>query len=93
MEMTNDVKIVRLVSGEELIGKFDEDLKIISNPVVMIPTDKGVGFGRWIPYSEEREYQLKEAHIIVVCTPSTLILNEYNRAFGSGVLVPNTTIQ
>ena len=91
--MDDDVKIVRLVSGEELIGKFDKDSKVISSPVIMIPTDKGVGFGRWIPYSEEREYQLKEAHIIVVCTPSTLILNEYNRAFGSGVLVPNTTIQ
>ena len=91
--MIDDVKIVRLVSGEELIGKFNEDSKIISEPVVMIPTDKGVGFGRWIPYSEESEYILKEAHIIVVCTPSTLILNEYNRVFGSGVLVPNTTIQ
>ena len=33
------VKIVRLFSGEELIGEFDEEKHIIKNPVVMVPVN------------------------------------------------------
>ena len=83
------VKIVRLFSGEELIGEFDEEKHIIKNPVVMVPVNnEKIAFQPWIPYSEDKEFQLKEKQVSVIATPSKTIVNEYNRAFGSGIVMP-----
>ena len=88
-----NVKIVRLISGEELIGDWDEEKKIIINPVVMFPIAKAqLGFQPWIPYAEEEEVPLKEQHIVVVLTPDTKLQNEYSRVYGSGLIVPEENI-
>ena len=85
-----NVKIVKMISGEELIGEFDEKTNVIKNPVVMIPVNKEqIGFQPWMPYSEDKEYKLKEEAIHVIANPSTTIINEYSRMFGSGIVVPN----
>ncbi len=82
------VKIVRLFSGEELIGEFDEEKHTIKNPVVMVPVNnEKIAFQPWIPYSEDKEFQLKEKQVSVIATPSKTIVNEYNRAFGSGIVM------
>ena len=88
-----NIKIVRIVSGEELIGDWNKETNTITNPVVMIPIAKDqLGFQPWIPYSEEEEMTFKEQHIVVVLTPDTKLQNEYNRVFGSGLLVPEDKI-
>ena len=85
-----NVKIIRLVSTEELIGDWDEETKTVTNPVVMIPVAKDqLGFQPWIPYAEDDEVQLKEEHIVVVLTPDKKLQNEYNRVFGSGLVLPS----
>ena len=84
-----NVKIVKFVSGEEIIGEWFEETNLIKNPVVMIPVDKNkIAFQPWLPYAEDKEYKLKEAQIHVVANPSATIVNEYNRMFGSGIVVP-----
>ena len=35
-----NIKVVRLVSGEELIGGWNEEKNIITNPVIMVPIAK-----------------------------------------------------
>ena len=88
-----NIKIVRIVSGEELIGDWNRETNTITNPVVMIPIAKDqLGFQPWIPYSEEEEMTFKEQHIVVVLTPDNKLQNEYNRVFGSGLLVPEENI-
>ena len=88
-----NIKIIRLISGEELIGGWNEEKNIITNPVIMVPIAKDqLGFQPWIPYSEEEEMTFKEQHIVVVLTPDTKLQNEYNRVFGSGLLVPEEKI-
>ena len=83
------VKIVKLLSGEELIGEFDEGTYTIKNPVVMIPVDnQKIAFSPWMAYSEDKEFKLKEEQVSVIATPSKTITNEYNRAFGSGIVMP-----
>ena len=87
-----NVKIVKMISGEELIGEFDEETNVIKNPVVMIPVSKEkIAFQPWLPYAEDKEYKLKESQISIVATPSATIMNEYNRVFGSGIVVPEDT--
>ena len=88
-----NIKIVRIVSGEELIGDWNDETKTITQPVVMVPLGKDqLGFQPWIPYSEEEEMTFKEQHIVVVLTPDNKLQNEYNRVFGSGLLVPEEKI-
>ena len=85
-----NIKSVRLVSGEELIGDWNEETKIITNPVIMLPVGKDqLGFSPWIPYVEEEEVPLKEQHIVTVLTPDKKLQNEYNRVYGSGLIVPD----
>tara|TARA_B110000467_G_scaffold91774_1_gene82886 strand:- start:1568 stop:1849 length:282 start_codon:yes stop_codon:yes gene_type:complete len=84
------VKIIKMVGGEELIGEFDEDTNVITNPVVMIPVSKEqIAFQPWMPYSEDKEYKLKEVQIHVIANPSSVIVNEYSRMYGSGIVVPS----
>ena len=55
----------------------------------MIPvSDKSIGFGPWMPYSEDKSFILKEEHIQIIATPSKVITNEYSKAFGSGIVIP-----
>ena len=85
-----NIKIVKLFNGEELIGEYDEKTNVIKNPVIMIPVNKEqIAFQPWLPYAEDKEYQLNETMIIITATPSSTILNEYNRVFGSGIVVPS----
>lgn len=84
-----NIKIVKFVSGEELIGEYDETTTTIKNPVVMIPVNQEkIAFQPWVPYSEDKEFKLKESMILVVANPSKLITNEFNRVYGSGIVVP-----
>ena len=88
-----NIKVIRLVSGEELIGEWNEEKTIINNPVIMVPIAKDqLGFQPWIPYSEEEDIQLKEQHIMTVLTPDAKLQNEYNRVYGSGLVVPEENI-
>ena len=88
-----NIKIIRIISGEELIGDWNEETKTITSPVVMVPLGKDqLGFQPWIPYSEDEEITFKEQHIVVVLTPDTKLQNEYNRVYGSGLLVPDENI-
>ena len=88
-----NVKIIRLISGEELIGDWNKETNTVTNPVIMIPVAKDqLGFQPWIPYSEEEAMTFKEQHIVVVVTPDTKLQNEYSRVYGSGLLVPEENI-
>lgn len=85
-----NIKIVKLFNGEELIGEYNEKTSVIKNPVVMIPVNKEqIAFQPWLPYAEDKEYSIKKEHIVITATPTSTILNEYNRAFGSGLVVPS----
>ena len=84
-----NIKIVKLISGEELIGEYDAKIQKMSNPVVMIPVNnEKIAFSPWMPYAEDKDFILKEEQVLIVATPSKVIANEYSKAFGSGILIP-----
>ena len=85
-----NIKVVRLVSGEELIGEWNEEKTIINNPVIMVPIAKDqLGFQPWIPYPDGEDVQLKDQHIMTVLTPDKKLQNEYNKVYGSGLILPD----
>ena len=82
-----NIKVVRIISGEELIGDWDDEKYTITNPVIMVPVAKDkLGFSPWIPYVDEEEVSLKEQHIVTILTPDNKLQNEYNRVYGSCLL-------
>jgi hypothetical protein len=84
-----NIKVIRLVTTEELIGEWNQENSSILNPVVMIPVSKDkIGFQPWITLSEDEEIFLKEQHIMTIVTPDIKLQNEYNRVFGSGLIMP-----
>jgi len=88
-----NIKVVRLISSEELIGDWNEETNTITNPVVMVPVAKDqLGFSPWIPYVDEEEVPLNEQHIVTILTPDTKLQNEYNKIYGSGLIVPEEKI-
>ena len=85
-----NIKVLRLVTAEELIGDWNEEKCSITNPVVMVPVSKDkIGFQPWITLSEEEEISLKDQHIMAIVTPDIKLQNEYNRVFGSGLIMPD----
>jgi len=57
---------------------------------VMVPVAQNkIGFQPWIPLGEDEEIFIKDQHIMAVVTPDTKLQNEYNRVFGSGLIVPD----
>jgi len=90
------VKILKIITGEELIGELElvkksdhhNDYKLKNvGTVQMVPTQTGVGLSLYpfAPYTEEDTYYFKHDHVITVMTPGTELLNNYNRIFGSGI--------
>ena len=84
------IKVVRLVTTEELIGEWDQEKNSILNPVVMVPVSKDkIGFQPWLTLSDDDEIFLKDQHIMAIVTPDIKLQNEYNRVFGSGLIMPD----
>ena len=84
-----NIKVLRLVTAEELIGEWDKEKSSILNPVVMVPVAKDkIGFQPWITLSDDEEIFLKDQHIMAIVTPDIKLQNEYNRVFGSGLIMP-----
>tara|TARA_Y100000780_G_scaffold164977_1_gene149818 strand:+ start:1105 stop:1389 length:285 start_codon:yes stop_codon:yes gene_type:complete len=88
--MIQDIKIVKLVSGEELFCEYDAKAGTVKNPLTMIPVNnEKLAFTKWLPYSDDEVFSIEPHHILVVAQPSDAMLNEYNRLFGSGIVVPS----
>jgi hypothetical protein len=89
-----DVKIVRLMNGEEIIAKVKiEKSKItIKNPAVIVPMgEQQLGMVPWLPHSEDKEIVIDLDKVVFTFNPLTDLANQYSTNFGSGLVVPPTS--
>ena len=89
----SEVKIVRLTSGEELIAKVEQvdDISyILKKPVILIPAGKDqLAFGQWLPYADIADgIEILSTYVVFVVSPIDEMKDQYNEAFGSGLVVP-----
>lgn len=92
------IKMFRLTSGEDIIAEVSNEHDQhyeLKNPVqiVMHPTPDGkvsVGFGQFIPYAEGGRLTLYKSYIGAEGDVDQSMTNEYNRIYGSGIVVANT---
>ena len=82
----SEVKILRLTSGEELIGKVektDDDSYIIKKPAIILPVGEGrVGLAPYLPYCEVDDgLEVSSRFVMFDVEPVVEFKNQYNSAF------------
>ena len=92
-----NVKIIKMVTGEDLITEIKEttdDSYIVKNPCVLIPTKEGYGIAPWAFMSKDTAtgISLAKDKVVFVASPHDDFSNQYNDAFGSGVVAPKKKI-
>lgn len=91
----NDVRIVRLVSGEELICDYttDGDTHTLKFPSLIVPTGQNnIGLAPWMPYADYNdEITLDEKVVAFVVNPHEELAKEFKRiATGAPQLITPT---
>ncbi len=91
----NNIKIVRLSTGEELVCKLledSEDSVILKDPAILIPAGRDqLAFGQWMPYAKyENGVEINKRFIIFTVECQDDLKNQYNSTFGNGLVVPQT---
>ncbi len=94
-----NIKLLRLQTGEDIIAEVKEEPFnfVLKNPCVVYirpgsNNNATIGLTRWIPYAESKEIKVDEKWVVVLTDPAEDLKNEYNKAFGSGIIVPPTQI-
>lgn len=102
--MALNVKLIRLLNGEELIAEVIEQEGIIfaniirlKNPLrVMIipskstPQNPTVGFAPWVEFTDDKTFELDKSHVLCIMNPVKEFVNQYNATFG-GIITPTTS--
>jgi len=100
-----EVQIVKLSSGEDIIGSVTEvtleggRMIQIEKPcyIMMRPKPENeyefvLGLTPYAPYAKDNIVPIMPMHVVSVYSPSTDLLNEYNKRFGSGIVVPDDKV-
>jgi hypothetical protein len=101
--MALNVKLIRLVNGEELIAevvdqqgiifadviKIKNPLRVVLIPGKSTPQNPTIGFAPWAEFSEDKEFELDKSHVLCIMNPVKEFSNQYNQTFG-GIITPKT---
>lgn len=100
--MAHNVKLIRMLTGEDIIAEVISDAInsqkiLIKNPVrVMLIPNKStpqtptVGFAPWFEFTEDKNFELDMTHVLCIMTPLKEFVNQYNATF-SGIITPKTS--
>ena len=88
----SEVKILRLTSGEELIGKVthSDDSYNIKKVYILIPMGKGqIGFAPYMPYTKAEDgIDIPDIHVMFALYPMIEMENQYTSAISGLVTAP-----
>lgn len=90
MAYNNEVIGLKLVSGEEIVGKVREeaDYFVVDNPSFIIILQEGAGLVPWPQFSSGKQIKLNKHHVIVSFELNPNIVDGYNQKFGGIVTAP-----
>lgn len=100
-----NVRLVRLVSGEELVGQIEETetgvtIKKAAIVIVQPPRTSGEQLGialiGWLPYTQARQdgITVKKEHVLFIVTPEPNMIKTYNEKFTSeSIVVPQPDVK
>jgi len=90
------IKLVRLVSGEELLCNLVETKEssiMVENILIMIPTGEGkIGVADYMPYTEiNKGVEIKDLHIIFMVDAIDQMAQAHKDKFG-GLIIPSSKL-
>lgn len=101
MANVENLKVIRLSTGEEIMGEVLEsnnNIVVIKDPVRIImmpskadPNNPSVAFAPFMQWSDEKTLTLNANHVTLITTPIKEFVNQYNSMFG-GIVVPNSKL-
>jgi hypothetical protein len=81
------VQLLKLVSGEELLGRVSRDDKqclcpvyTITMPVTIVQDESNMGFEPFMPYSDSESFQISGDNVILVANPTVSLKDYYIKA-------------
>lgn len=94
------VKVIRLLTGEELMGKFlgetesnfefDNLVNIHHTQSQNNPDSTTIFLSPFAHLSKDKKLNINKAHVLCTYEPIVELLNKYNSIFGSGIILPKT---
>jgi hypothetical protein len=101
MSAIKNIKILKLLGGEQIIANVisesDSEI-IIDNPVRILvmpsaagPKNPNVGLAPWAEFSDDKQFRIHKAHVVITMSPIVEFINQYNSIFG-GIVVPPSKI-
>jgi len=99
----DEVKIVRLTTGEELLCKIDpKTIKpgvktmgpvVVDTPVLILPTADGkLTFMPYMPYADIKKLTIKERSVMFIVNPTEELAAQYRNMIGDVVVPPKPKI-
>jgi hypothetical protein len=96
LSSTPQVAIVRLITGEEVIGKMTQTplgLQVVKPVLVAFQTPKpgetpSLAFLPYIPLAAEEKIEFNFSAVLFVYKPVVELENQYNSTFGGGIIKP-----
>jgi hypothetical protein len=86
-----DIKLVRLVTGEEILCKCQNTPTgvMIKEPMILVPMGQGkLGFAKWLPYANTDDgVQVSSDNVMFILDPDVELKNQYSSA-SSGLVLP-----
>ena len=97
------VKVIRLESGETIVADITEssiltDGKTLAKNVIGIQvtmTDNksfGIGFAPVFMFAKDSTIEIEADKIVFTANPDDQVLNQYNKIFGTGIIIPEKGI-
>jgi hypothetical protein len=88
-----DVKLIRLVTGEEIVAEvldWKNGILTIKNALVIIPQQGQVGFAPWatVINPDAPEIALDMKHVIYSVEVAPFVVEQYAKIFGSNIVLP-----
>jgi hypothetical protein len=86
-----DVKLVRLVTGEEILCKCENTSTgvMIKDPMILVPMGQGkLGFAKWLPYADtDGGVAVGSNNVMFILNPDVELKSQYTSA-SSGLILP-----
>jgi len=89
-----DVKLIRLVTGEEIVAEvlhWQNGVLNIQNALVVVPQQGQIGFAPWasVISPDAPEIGLDIKHVIYCVEVAPAVVEQYAKIFGSNIVVPD----
>ena len=77
------VQLLKLVSGEELLGRVSSDdnaVYTITMPVTIVQDESNMGFEPFMPYSDSDSFEISGDKVILAANPTVSLKDYYINA-------------